>query len=103
MKLRITYTTSERKYLSTSSYKHIPKTIEIEPIAIKRTPLCWAGATIQRYSYRAVFLAPDDAEFKMPDGTCSANIVRSNNSHFNPKKLVFINNTCLLNDEPKAP
>lgn len=82
-----------------NSYQNIYKNIDIKPIAIKRISLCKAGVKTQRYSYRAVFLAPNDAEFKYPYGTCTVNINRAANISFNPNKLVFIGDTCMINQK----
>lgn len=99
MKLTISYATKEREYISKNTYYNKTKLVELEAIAIKRVPVGSTGAARNRYHYHANFVAPDDAEFTY-NGILSANIIRKINKEFKPHLLVFLNNTCLLKEQP---
>lgn len=92
MKLKIRYTTKERRWISASTFQNISKDAELEPVRIIRTP-CGRDAAANRYYYDAIFSAPDDAErIVVVNGKIRVNINRKYNPQFNPKKLKWEGN-----------
>lgn len=92
MKLKITYPTKERKYITKHMFQNVTKSIELEPVKIYRTP-CGTGKAANRYYYSAYFKAPEDAEF-VANGMISEPINRKDNPRFNPKQLKWEGSVC---------
>jgi len=95
IKLTVQYPTTEKEWHSPSVYSPIYKAVELEPVAIIRSP-CGRGAASSRYRYSAICGAPDDASLTH-DGCITASIDRKLNAHFNPKNYQFTENICKLN------
>jgi hypothetical protein len=73
---------------------------EVQPFKITRTPAGSVGAAKSRYYYMAHFIGFDDmldCHNKSLRGIeTRENIIRRQNPKFNPKKLVWLNNTARL-------
>lgn len=88
MLLKLSYRTKETVDVREGWFTHITKTVEVAPVRIIRYS-CGRGKAASRYRYQADFIAPDDAQFIF-NGCVRANIIRKENPHFDPKKLVFV-------------
>jgi hypothetical protein len=91
MKLKITYPTKEREWLSKVSYRNVCKQVELEPVRILRRSVGSIGEALNRFYYQAEFIAPEDAEFSSK-GLITANIDRLKNKNFKPKEFNWVNN-----------
>lgn len=94
MKLNIQYCTKERIYLSDHTYSPVYANTELEALEIYRYP-CGTGAAANRYTYRARFAAPNDAESTY-DGQIVENIVRKLNKHFKPKDFEWVGQRAIM-------
>jgi len=90
MKMKIRYSTKERKYITPGTYQHVSAAAELEPTIIYRRP-CGSGEASRRFYYTGIFPAPGDAQFAY-DGMIHAPINRKENPHFRPKKLEWDDN-----------
>lgn len=93
--IKIVYATKEKTWHTKHTYSNVPKTIDVAPEIITRSPM-GRGAARNRYRYDAIFKAPDDAEFVNHDGTLKCWIDRRLNPDFDPKQLKFDGDTCFV-------
>ena len=87
MKIKISYTTKEKIFVSEFKYQYQQKEIELEPVMITRTS-CGKGAAANRYRYHGFFKKPCDARFPS-NGFIKERIDRKWNPMFNPNELEF--------------
>lgn len=98
MLLKLSYNTKETVDTGRGWFTQVQKTVEVAPVRVIRYA-CGTGKAANRYRYQADFTAPDDAQFTF-DGCVRANIMRKENPHFNPKKLLFVGQVAELLREP---
>ena len=95
MKLFVSYWTDEKIWVSDTVYRPVSETKEIDALKVLRTPI--GGKDVNRYRYQAVFKSPENASsLGSVNGMLMAPINRKKNPHFNPKKLSFTDNVCII-------